>query len=117
MGYSKSVTTKDWKYLSIRYPQHLLERGFEPPETGTTAHHQKIGSFSMLPGKHEGSKTPMGQARGLGLVDMDQLYHLKKDPQEGHNLARHPEFTEKLKQMKALLSQKIALTERPFGEF
>ena len=58
-----------------------------------------------------------GFAGHLGICDLDQLYYLKKDPQEKNNLANKPEYAEKLKEMKALLVEHIKKTGRSFGEF
>ncbi len=52
-----------------------------------------------------------------GIVDPDQLFDLRKDPQETKNLAQNPEYEKVLKVMQAHLSDCVQIIGRPFGEF
>ena len=112
-GFSKSVITRDFKYIAIRYNERALKQfGNNPPVSGTMANHNKAGTFDVL-----WEKTPFGQSRDIGIVDPDQLYDLRKDPGEKVNLADDPEYAAILKEMKAHLAKYIRDIGRPFGEF
>ena len=113
-GFSKGIITKDFKYIAIRYNEEALKRGFEPPETGGINEHIKNNSFDIL-----WEKGPFGQPRDNigGIVDMDQLYDLRKDPGETQNLAWNQEYQEVMTVMKSHLSDYVRAIGRPFGEF
>lgn len=113
MGFAKSVTTKEWKYIAIRYDETMVPDRFVPPQSGTVAEHIQKGTFDGF----TVDRGPFGQSRWIGTVDPDQLYDLRRDPQENNNLAGNPEYRQQLEKMKSLLSQKIQQTGRPFGEF
>ena len=113
IGFSKSVVTRDFKYIAIRYNERALKQfGNNPPVSGTIVEHTRLGTFNVL-----WEKTPFGQSRDFGLVDPDQLYDLRKDPGEKVNLANNPEYDAILKEMKEHLSRYIRDIGRPFGEF
>lgn len=112
IGFAKSVVTRDWKYIAIRYNQESLDRGFVPPQSGTMDEHIAKGSFDIL-----WEKTPFGQPRDIGIVDPDQLYDLRRDPDEQNNLVGNPEYADVLADMKQRLSQEVQKIGRPFGEF
>jgi arylsulfatase A-like enzyme len=113
-GFAKGIITKDFKYIAIRYNEDALERGFVPPQRGGIKEHLSQGSFDLL-----WEKNPFGQARDNigGMVDPDQLFDLRKDPDEIQNLAQNPEYEKVLKVMQAHLSDFVQIIGRPFGEF
>lgn len=113
MGYSKAVVTDRYSYLAVRYPQELLDSGFVPPRHGTVKEHEQQGTFDMF--LYE--RNPFGQRRGVGIVDPDQLYDLKNDPEQQVNLASNPEYGPQFEVMKKLLRDKVKQSDRPFGEF
>jgi arylsulfatase A-like enzyme len=113
MGYSCAITTQNFQYVAIRYPQWVIDQGFVPPTSGTVADHMARGTFNLLPGE----KTCWGQERGIGIVDPDQLYDLVNDPGETVNLAQRPEYAEQLELMKQKLEYWLIKVDRSFGEF
>ena len=114
-GYAKSVTTKNWKYIAIRYPESLIKRGFVPPQSGTVDELMKQGVFDLL----KPNKTPYLSGHNVQpwTVAPDQLYDLRKDPKEKTNLAGNPDYQNHLIPMKKLLSRFIQETGQQFGEF
>ena len=110
MGVAKAVVTKDFKYIAIRYPDYVLEKGI-PPESGDVKELAEAGKLEMLR-----RNTPFGQKQ-FGIIDPDQLYDLRNDPDEKVNLAKDPEYADILEEMKFYLSEYIKEIGRPFGEF
>ncbi|VGO19011.1 sulfatase family protein [Pontiella sulfatireligans] len=112
-GYSKSVVTKDWKYIAIRYNDQMLKRGMNPNLSGTLAENIDAGNFDRL-----WIKSPFGQTyKRFGFADPDQLFDLERDPMESKNIAMNPEYQKVLKEMKVYLSGYVNSIGRPFGEF
>lgn len=113
MGYAKGVVTKDWKYIAIRYNDEILKRGFNPNLSGSLKDNMEAGNFELL-----WKKTPFGQkTKKIGWADPDQLFDLRKDPNEQNNLYGNPEYVTVLKEMKQHLSGYVQSIGRPFGEF
>jgi hypothetical protein len=52
-----------------------------------------------------------------GYFDPDQLYNLKNDPYEQSNLASDPAFTDRLHEMKCMLSRHLQGLPHTFREF
>lgn len=112
LGYSRSVKTKDWKYIAIRYPEDVQDKidngetfvGFEGrvleyPSLTLNTH---LGHFAALNNPH--------------YYELDQLYDLNADSAETVNVVdQHPEV---LQEMRELLSDYLVSFEnRPFREF
>lgn len=112
LGYARSVKTKKWKYIAVRYPEDIQEKidrgdtwtGFdggilEFPYLTVNGH---LGHYAEIQNPH--------------YFDMDQLYDLEADSAETVNL--YEEYPEVVLQMKELLSGYLKDFEnRPFGEF
>ncbi|MEO0510902.1 MAG: sulfatase-like hydrolase/transferase [Verrucomicrobiota bacterium] len=112
LGHSRSVKTKEWKYIAVRYPEKLqkrIDRG------------DKFTGFDGLPipmpyltrnghlGHHASRENPH-------YFEADQLYNLKVDPEETVNVFRqNPEIAERAQ--KELARELGKFKERPFGEF
>ncbi|NQY31545.1 MAG: sulfatase-like hydrolase/transferase [Coraliomargarita sp.] len=113
-GFAKGVITENYKYIAIRYNHEALARGFVAPQSGSIKEHLNGGSFEML-----WEKNPFGQPRDHigGMVDPDQLFDLRRDPQETKNLAGNPEYAKQLGQMQSYLKGFVQAIGRPFGEF
>lgn len=112
LGYSRSVKTKEWKYIAIRYPEAVQDRidrgetfnGFEGEilEYPYLTQNSHLGHYASLNNPH--------------YFELDQLYDLNADSAETVNvLDQHPDV---VAQMRELLSGYLQSFEnRPFGEF
>jgi hypothetical protein len=56
-------------------------------------------------------------AERAGFWDADQLYNLQTDPDERINLAADPRYAATLQRLKAMLTEDLRTSGRPFGEF
>jgi arylsulfatase A-like enzyme len=103
--YQRAVVTRDWKYIAVRFPERVNER--------ITPDNRR--EFTI-----EGMR---GQDRYLndtifpGYYDDDQLYFLRDDKSEQHNLAGDPEHADKLEEMKLLMKAYSRDLPYAFGEF
>jgi hypothetical protein len=52
-----------------------------------------------------------------GFFEYDQLYDVKKDPNERQNLVGNPEYRRRLARMRRILKSDLESFARPFGEF
>ena len=104
MGYTRAVVTGRYKYIALRYPDDVkrqIERHDKP-------------RFHMLTNRGL-QKRAMKQHPAY--EDFDQLYDLKTDPDEKHNLAADPAHAETLKSMKERMAGFLkTFPKRPFGE-
>jgi len=112
LGYARSVKTKKWKYIAVRYPEDVQEKidrggtwtGFdggilELPYLTVNSH---LGHYAAKVNPH--------------YFERDQLYDLEADSAETVNL--YEQYPDVVLQMKELLSGYLRDFEnRPFGEF
>ena len=130
LGYARGVRKGDWKYMAIRYPEHI-ER-MSPAERAATLEEwnaerrrkhlnivtedptQPFSHLTAIPGGGDAEKKSTGSYPGY--FDRDQLYDLSKDPREQVNLANNPEYAAKLAEMKAALKQQLDTLPGGFGE-
>lgn len=107
MGAARSIKTKEWNYISLRYTKDQI----------ASLKTSRAARFS---------KTLLGLSGGIsrsaaghpGAFDVDQLYHLGRDPSEQKNLAANPEFKRQLERMQGLLTNELRrFPDRPYGEF
>ena len=104
MGPARSIKTKDFNYVALRYTKEQIE---------------------SIRGKHRSVKQLMGLSGGVSRArdrrdafDTDQLYDLRADPEELSNVAADSENRKQLRAMKRLLKQELVkFPDRPFGEF
>lgn len=89
-GYSRGVLAGDWKYIAVRFPEELTEL--------------------MKNGKTDRAFALRGLVtdepcfkRYPDYFAADQLYNLSSDPDEQDNLAKNPEYAEKLREMQERL--------------
>jgi arylsulfatase A-like enzyme len=131
MGFTRAVRAGDWKYLALRYPEHienmsleerqrrldrvnenLRRRGIKPMTEDPTA------SFSHVTATPGGGHAEHGSTgKRPGYYDADQLYNLAEDPGEERNLAADPRYAEKLAEMKAILTTYLDDLPGGFAEF
>ena len=112
IGYARGVMTKDWKYIAVRYDDHIyqqLERGhkFDGWEG------RKLDFPYYVRNQHLGYHATIYNEN---YFDSDQLYDRKNDPGEKNNVfSSNPRRAE---EMKALLANILrSFPGRPFGEF
>lgn len=117
LGYARAVVKDQYKYLAIRYPEYaekltLEERrklldeynSFRESFGGSAISHDHtlpFGHLEMIPGGGGAEHAVFGKKPGF--FDADQLYDLRNDPTEEHNLANDPDYQLKLQEMKAEL--------------
>jgi arylsulfatase A-like enzyme len=116
ISYSKAVVTKDFKYIANRPPAMVLE----------------ILKQDEINSQQKGVKRQIGwdgiNWNWNGVVynnhrdfpcyfDSDQLYDLRKDVFEQHNLAYKPEYLSVLNEMKEKLKEQMRDYPYKFGEF
>jgi len=107
MGHARGIATKNWKYIAVRYPSEQIDvikraRIEDLPRAMSFIGRLGIGT--------RGAERP-------GFWDADQLYDLRADPDERNNLAADPRHAERLRSMRATLTDELHAIGRPFGEF
>ena len=107
VGCARAVTTKDWKYIAVRYTTDQIQRIKSASKDRLPRLMSYIGRLGI---GVRGADHP-------GFWDSDQLYDLPNDPDEMKNLAADPNYAGRLATMRALLTQDIKQLNRPFGEF
>lgn len=112
-GYTRSVSDGTYKYIALRYPETLVEKMV----SGEIDH---VPSYVQAwPQAHSAIAI-----HGFpGYFDQDQVYHLKEDPYEQHNLYETMKDSEELKVLVAALEDHLGsfansfdLTPVPFLE-
>jgi len=117
MGYTRGVRKGMWKYIALRYPESAARISTAQRRKTLETYNQKrkqhgmpiittdpsapFSHISLIPGGGGAEAASTGKCKGY--YDPDQLYDLARDPAEQKNLAREPEYAEKLKEMKAEL--------------
>lgn len=115
LGFTRGVRLGDWKYIALRYPA-------EPERFALTNNPPHFKGRSLPPGQPGfghigGNNNEMAALRTQpAYFDRDQLYSLKGDPREQHNLARDPAHAAKLAEMKRELQRHLASLPGGFGE-
>ena len=112
IGFSRAIRTKDWKYVTVRYDDATNQKikdgdTFNGPNGTKVSLPYYISNAGL--GSLSAGKYPLYNAK-------DQLFDLVNDPYETTNLFDANPI--KANEMKALLTQKLALfPNRPYGEF
>lgn len=107
MGYARSVCSKEWKYIAVRYPREQIDAIKRSSPEQLPKNMAYIGRMGI------GTRG----ASNANFFDADQLYNVSKDPLELKNLADNPDHRQKLVEMKTLLTKYLQSFDRPFGEF
>lgn len=135
IGYTRSVTTKEWKYIAFKVPPSVMGTREERVAIYRPYYEEEIRNKPWLkerfPFNPEAPFYQIGvQAGGYSwewqrldpeaawvdnYFDEDQLYHLSKDPLESTNLAGDPAYADKLEEMKDLLRQHLEDLPGSFG--
>ena len=104
MGPARSIKTKSWNYIALRYTAEQVE-----------AIESRNRSVRQLMGLNGG----VSRAKSYpDAFDSDQLYDLAADPKEQNNVASNRKNKQQLEIMKQFLKRELAtFKNRPFGEF
>ena len=119
LGYSRGVMKDDYKYIAVRYPDYAANRTAEDRKAVLDAYNQTrifrsmeivnrdpskpYSHFHVIPGGSSAEHASYGKYPAY--FEADQLYNIKKDSQELHNLATDPNYKEKLVEMKKELQE------------
>ncbi|MEM8782092.1 MAG: sulfatase-like hydrolase/transferase [Planctomycetota bacterium] len=111
--YTRGVVTAGFKYIATRFPERIAET--LTPDNRRRINPEGAGeSF----GDPDGGRVRYNKHRIFpGYFDDDQLYDLRADPGEQHNLAADPAHAAALAEMKSHLHRFSADLPHPFGEF
>ena len=109
IGSTRAVLKDEYKYIAWRiHPDR--EKNFDVKIKDKALYH----IASTRGGRGLEKKIPKNYK---AYWDTDQLYDLRKDRKEQKNLAKNPEYAQKLKAMQELLSEHIKAQPGQFGEF
>ncbi|MGB0582719.1 MAG: hypothetical protein ACPGVU_23790 [Limisphaerales bacterium] len=105
-AHARSIKTKEWNYISLRYTDDQIEElNGRRGERVAKKLLGLSGGISRAAVEHPYAVAP------------DQLYHFTTDPEERTNLAMERRQQPQLARMQKLLQQELARFEgRPFGE-
>jgi len=111
IGFARGVMTKDWKYIAVRYDQKSLDKIASGERFNSWG-----GITTLLPyytrNSHLGYHACLTNPH---YHEADQLYDLKRDPDEMLNV--YSPIAPVAKEMRRLLSDKLkTFDERPFAE-
>jgi len=129
LGYARAVIKGDYKYYAIRYPQFAEKRTKEERAKVLKAYNEPrmaknmgivnpddpmapYSHFSLVPGGEQAENESYGKVPSY--FDKDQLYNIKKDPNELNNLVDDEKYRDVYLELKGLLEQH--LSEMP-GKF
>jgi len=113
LGSARSVKTKKWKYIAVRYTkeeQARIARGarFNGHDASTRidrpyySWNSGLGFYAAMHNPH--------------YFEIDQLYDLEADPKEEHNVfAEHPDVVAEMRERLATWLR--TFPDRPYGEF
>jgi arylsulfatase A-like enzyme len=136
IGYTRSVTTKDWKFIAFKVPPSVNRTREERVAEYRPYYQEQVKNNPWLkerfPFNPEAPYYQIGiQAGGYvwewyrldpnapwleNYFDADQLYHLSEDPFESVNLASDRAYAEKLTEMKGLLRKHLESVPGKFGD-
>ena len=117
MGFSRGILKDDMKYIALRYPpkianmtrqqrqQQLDRMNNNLRQRGRPVHNEDpmapFGHLIEVPGGHDAEQ---GAVRAYPHYnDVDQLYDLRRDPDERHNLASEVDYQEQLRALQQAL--------------
>jgi arylsulfatase A-like enzyme len=107
VGYLRAVRTPEWKYISLRYPNQVIDR-------------LKAGVYDEAPNHMHATMgdrqvhAQIALCAYPGYFDPDELYDLRADPFEQHNLADDPAYAEVLAEMKRRLRAHLDRMPHPY---
>jgi len=104
-GYARSVTDGEFKYIAVRFPESVIEQ-MKDDSMDYAPNHLNI--FQQAHSQIAIESYP-------GYFDQNQLYDLKNDPYEQHNLAYDPEYKDTMFRLRGVLSQYLETFEHPYN--
>ena len=112
LGYARSVMTKDWKYISVRYDKQKQNR----INKGLTFKGWKGAELQYPYYTRNGHLGNIASKSSAFYFDADQVFDLVKDPLETKNIFE--DNREKAEELKILLTKSLKLfPNRPYAEF
>lgn len=122
LGYVRAIVKDQFKYYSVRYPKGTLsltlkerqlildqynevKRHFGRPTSNAKAS-DPFGHLVLVPGGETAEKP--AYATMPHYSDPDQLYDLKNDPHEQHNLFNDPRYADKIEELQQELCDYMA---------
>ena len=112
MGYARSVMTKDWKYISVRYDKQKQNR----INKGLTFKGWKGAELQYPYYTRNGHLGNIASKSSAFYFDADQVFDLVKDPRETENIFE--DNREKAEELKILLTKSLkSFPNRPYAEF
>ncbi len=104
-GYARAVQAGRWRYIALRYPQHLLDA-------------MENGALNEAPNhtnQRLQSQMCIAAETYPAYFDPDQLFDSESDPDESHNLAGDPAYADILADMKRRLQRYLNTFEHPYS--
>lgn len=102
IGYTRTVITQDWKYIAMRFPADL--EGPTPKNEITLCGNKRYEKAAAI-------------ARYPAYCATDQVYDLRTDPAEQHNLWDDPATAKEQARLVADLKTQLVDLPHAFGEF
>lgn len=122
LGYARGIRKGNFKYMAVRYPDHIANMSMEERkrvldewnadrrrkhiEIVTEDHTKPFSHLTAVPGGGHAEVESTGLVDGY--FDPDQLYDLSRDPGEEKNLAKDPEYKQKLEEMQQEMRKILA---------
>lgn len=130
LGYARGLRIGNWKYMAIRYPEHLENMTLEERTAVlkdwndqrkrrhlnivTDDPTRPFSHLTAIPGGGDAEKYSTGSYPGY--FERDQLYNLANDPNEQRNLANDPKYAAHLQAMQTALKEQLETLPGGFGE-
>lgn len=113
----RAVVTRDWKFIANR-PEGKIREAIDADAraAGAEGRPRQVGWEGSADPKGKGVRYASDRAFPA-YFDPDQLYDLRSDPLEQHNLAADPSHADQLAKMKDLLRAHLAPLPHTFGDF
>jgi len=103
-GYTRGIRNHQFKYIAFRYPKSIIQK-MEAGELQEATNHLNIST----------QEQPYITMRYYpAYFDADQLYDLKNDPYEQHNLASDQSYAQVLSDMKQELKKYLGFFTHPY---
>jgi arylsulfatase A-like enzyme len=131
MGFSRGVLKDSLKYIALRYPEFannwtieqrkdVLEKWNKSRMDNKMSYHytdpeMPFSHVMLIPGG--GDAEHLSTKRYKHYFEPNQLYDLRNDPEEQHNLYGKPEYSAKQEELKTELKKYLNMLPGNFGEF